>query len=74
MVIARARVTGIVEEVPISILCFLSTLKMEAVCSSETLLPVPTYQITRLPVPQKFIILHPCLYFEITARFAITLS
>ena len=46
---------------------------MEAVCSSETLLPLPTYQTPRLPVPQ-YIILRACMNFECQVRFAVTLS
>jgi hypothetical protein len=74
MIIVRVRVTYISEEGPVSILCFPSILKTEAVCSSETLLPVPTYQTTRLPVPQECIILRAYLNLEFSARFAITLS
>jgi len=55
-------------------LFFPSILKMETACSSETLLPVPTYRMTRLPVPQECTILHACLKFEFSARFAITMS
>jgi len=47
---------------------------MEAVCSSETLLPLPTYQTPRLPVPQKYIILCACLNLECQVRFAVSLS
>lgn len=65
---------AISEEGPVSILNFPSILKMEALCSSETLLPLLTYQITRLPVPKDCINLHACLKFESSARFAITLS
>jgi hypothetical protein len=68
------RVTDISEEGPVSILCSPSILKMEAVCYSEPLLPDPTYQMTWFSVPQECTILNVYLNFEISARFAITLS
>jgi hypothetical protein len=43
---------AISEEGPVSILNLRSILKMEALRSSETLLPLLIYQIIRVPVPE----------------------
>jgi len=39
----------------------------------RNIVTLPTYKMTRLPVIKECIILHACLNFEYSARFAITL-